>query len=59
MSLVSSTHSLGRCVDSVFMGGVGRSFHGLANETLLVDRKISGAVVSVVGSGMFRMYVEG
>ena len=50
---------LGRCVDSVFMGGVGRSFHGLANETLLVDRKISGAVVSVVGSGMFRMYVEG
>ena len=34
-----------------------RSF-GLANEILLVDGKISGTVVFVVGSGMFRVKIE-
>ena len=36
----------------------GRSFDGLANKILLVDGKISGTVVFVVCSGMFRVNVE-
>ena len=35
-----------------------RSFDGLANEILLVDGKISGTVVFVVGSGTFRVNIE-
>ena len=36
----------------------GRSFDGLVNEILLVDGKISGTVVFLVGSGMFRVNEE-
>ena len=36
----------------------GRSFDGLASEMLLVDGKISGTVVFVFGSGMFRVNVR-